>query len=66
MYHLLSCGVDDYKILHASHKIKDTEIECLRREYKSIFEDGSGAMKVHKGKVQKHFGMKLISQPNMM
>jgi hypothetical protein len=31
----------------------------LVSEYESIFDDGSGAMKVHRGKEQKYFGMLL-------
>ena len=34
-------------------------IKWLRAEYESIFEDGSGVMKVHRGKVHKYLGMTL-------
>jgi hypothetical protein len=34
-------------------------IKWLRAEYESIFEDGSGVMKVHRGKVHKYLGMSL-------
>ncbi len=34
-------------------------IAWLRTEYKSIFKDGSGKMKVHRGKTQKYLGMLL-------
>ena len=34
-------------------------VETLRKEYESIFEDGSGKMKVHTGKVHEFFGMTL-------
>jgi hypothetical protein len=37
----------------------DDTIDWLRSEYESIFEDGSGAMKVHHGKVHKYLGMSL-------
>jgi hypothetical protein len=37
----------------------DETINWLRAEYKSIFEDGLGAMKVHRGKVHKFLGMGL-------
>ena len=37
----------------------DDTIDWLRSEYESIFEDGSGAMKVHHGKVHKYLGMLL-------
>jgi hypothetical protein len=44
--------VDDYKISHKSTKVVDELIDWLRAEYESIFKDGSGEMKVHRGKVQ--------------
>ncbi len=34
-------------------------IKWLQAEYESIFEDGSGVMKVHRGKVHKYLGMSL-------
>jgi hypothetical protein len=34
-------------------------IKWLQAEYKNIFEDGSGVMKVHRGKVHKYLGMSL-------
>jgi hypothetical protein len=34
-------------------------IEYLRQEYESIFEDGSGAMTVSRGKIHKYIGMTL-------
>ncbi len=37
----------------------DETVDWLRAEYESIFEDGSGAMKVHRGKVHKYLGMGL-------
>ena len=37
----------------------DKTIKWLRVEYESIFEDGSNAMKVHRGKVHKNLGMSL-------
>ena len=51
--------VDDCKISHESSKVIDETIEWLREEYESIFEDGSGAMKVHRGKVHKYLGITL-------
>ena len=38
-------------------KVNDALIEELQREYKSIFEDGSGAMSVSRGTVHTHLGM---------
>jgi hypothetical protein len=37
----------------------DIMIEYLRQEYESIFEDGSGAMTVSRGKIHKYLGMTL-------
>ncbi len=51
--------VDDCKISHESSNVIDDTIDWLRAEYESIFEDGSGAMKVHHGKVHKYLGMLL-------
>ena len=51
--------VDDCKISHVSGKVIDNIIDWLRRDYESIFEDGSGAMAVHRGKVHKYLGMTL-------
>jgi hypothetical protein len=51
--------VDDCKLSHRKRKVMDRTIEWLRQEYESIFEDGSGAMTVHRGKVLKYLGMTL-------
>ena len=51
--------VDDCKISHKSPKVIDSTIKWLRRDYESIFEDGSGEMKVCRGKVHKYLGMTL-------
>jgi hypothetical protein len=42
-------------------KVNDKFIDELREEYESIFEDGSGKMKVSKGKVVEYLGMTLVS-----
>jgi hypothetical protein len=39
--------VDDCKISHGSSKVVNDTIAWLRDEYEVIFEDGTGAMKVH-------------------
>jgi hypothetical protein len=49
--------VDDCKISHESTKVVDELIDWLRAEYESTFKDGSGEMKVHRGKVHKYLGM---------
>ena len=51
--------VDDCKISHVSPKVIDDMIAWLRQEYESIFTDGSGKMKVARGKVHKYLGMML-------
>ena len=51
--------VDDCKISHVDKKVNDEFIEALRKEYESIFEDGTGKMKVHEGKVSQCLGMTL-------
>jgi len=51
--------VDDCKISHVESKVLDDTIEWLWRDYESIFEDGSGKMKVHRGKIHKCLGMTL-------
>ena len=40
-------------------KVNDSFIDVLRQEYESIFEDGSGKMKVSRGQVHKYLGMTL-------
>ena len=51
--------VNNFKIFHESVKVVDDVIVWLRYEYENIFEDGSGAMKVHRGKHHTYLGMAL-------
>jgi len=51
--------VDDCKLSHVDPKVNDKMIDWLRNNYESIFEDGSGQMKVCRGKVHKFLGMQL-------
>jgi hypothetical protein len=51
--------VDDCKLGHRKKKVMDTMIEYLREEYESIFEDGTGAMTVSRGKIHKYLGITL-------
>ena len=51
--------VDDCKLSHHRSKVNDQMIKWLRKEYESIFEDGSGKMTVSRGKVHKYLGMTL-------
>ena len=51
--------VDDCKLSHHKPKVMDRMIEWLRKEYESIFKDGSGKMTVSRGKVHTYLGMTL-------
>ena len=46
-------------MLHMSTKVVDETIVWLRSEYDSIFEDGSGAMKVLRSKKHTYLAMDL-------
>lgn len=50
--------VDDCKLSHVETDEVTKIIELLRRDYESIFEDGSGKMKISRGKVHIYLGMK--------
>jgi hypothetical protein len=47
----------DCKISHVSSKVVDTTVVWLCENYESIFEDGSGKMKEHQGKVHDYLMM---------
>jgi hypothetical protein len=49
--------VDDCKMSHRDPKVLDRMILWLRQECEIIVEDGSGEMKVSRGKVHKYLGM---------
>ncbi len=51
--------MDDCKISHLLPKVLDETIEWLRSEYKHVFGDGTGEMKVHRGKTHKYLSMTL-------
>ena len=51
--------VDDCKLSHVDSKVLDDTIEWLRRDYESVFEDGSGRMKISRGLKHKYLGMDL-------
>ena len=51
--------VDDCKISHVSDAIVSDVIEWLRRDYQLLFTDGSGKMKVTRGKIHTYLGMTL-------
>jgi hypothetical protein len=50
--------VDDLKVSHVMPKVMDRMIKYLRKE-QSMFEDGSGAMEVSRGKTHMYLGMTL-------
>jgi hypothetical protein len=43
--------------MNESARVVDEAIKWLRRDYESIFEDGSGAMVVHRGLVHRYLSM---------
>jgi hypothetical protein len=51
--------VDDCKISHVILRVINDMIAWLHQEYEIIFKDGSGKMKVARGKVHKYLGMTL-------
>jgi hypothetical protein len=51
--------VDDMKVSHFVTKRVDDMIKWLSLKYEHLFEDGSGAMKVCRGKVHEYIGMTL-------
>ena len=51
--------VDDCKLSHVSSQVLEDTISWLWQDYENIFEDRSGKMKVHRGKVHKFLGMTL-------
>ncbi len=51
--------VDDCKISHVSAKVVDNTISLLKEDFEIIFEDGSGAMQVRRGKTHVYVGMTL-------
>ena len=55
----ISFHVDDCKLSHVDPNVNTDLINTLRDEYESIFEDGSGKMKVTRGKLHDYLGMQL-------
>jgi hypothetical protein len=51
--------VDNCKISHKSTKVLDRIIKWLRQDFEKVFEDGSGKLKVHQGKVHEYLSMTL-------
>ena len=48
--------VDDCKISHVSTHVVDETISLLKADFEIIFEDGSGAMQVRRGKTHVYDG----------
>jgi hypothetical protein len=51
--------VDDCKLSHRKTKVMDSMIEYIWQDYDIIFENGSGAMTVIRGKIHKYLDMTL-------
>ena len=51
--------VDDLKISHKEPKTVTRMVTWLRRTYERMFDDGSGAMKICRGKLHEYLGMTL-------
>ena len=51
--------VDDYKLSHNIPNVVGKTITWIQEEYESIFEDRSGEITVHRGKVHNYLGMTL-------
>ena len=51
--------VDDCKISHVTSLVVDEIICLLKNDFEIIFEDGSGAMPIHRGRVHVYVGMAL-------
>ena len=51
--------MDNCKLIHQDSKVNYEFINTLRDEYESVFEDGSGKMKVTQGKVNDYLGITL-------
>jgi hypothetical protein len=51
--------IDDMKVSHSEKNKVDNMIKWLHLKYEHLFEDGSGAMKICRGKIHKYIGMTL-------
>jgi hypothetical protein len=51
--------VNNCKISHKSTKVLDQIIKWLRKDFEIVFEDRTGKLKVHRGKVHEYLGMTL-------
>ena len=51
--------VDDLKILHQNENVVTRMITWLRKTYEVLFDDGTNAMTVHRGKIHGYLGISL-------
>ena len=51
--------VDDLKVSHVDAGVFTIISVCLQKTYKRLFDDGSGAMKLKRGKIHEYLGMQL-------
>ena len=51
--------VNNIKAIHAEEKVVTRTAKWMRKTYKRIFKDGSGKMKLCRGKVHDYLGMNL-------
>ena len=50
-------NVEDLKIFHQNANVVTRMITWLRKTYEVIFDDGTSAMKVHRGNIHEYLGM---------
>ena len=55
----LVCNVDNIKYIHVEAEVVTRMEKWLRKTYKRLFKDGSGKMKLCRGKVHDYLGMNL-------
>ena len=51
--------VDDLKVSHVLTKVVTRMANWLKKTYKQLFSDGSGKMKINRGKIHEYLGMML-------
>ena len=51
--------VDDLKVSHKKYQVVSRMVKWLKAKYEQLFEDGSGAMTITRGKIHDYLGMQL-------
>ena len=51
--------VDDLKVSHKKYQVVSRMVKWLKAKYEQLFEDGSGAMMITRGKIHDYLGMQL-------